>query len=188
MIPVTPLNWRLGNKNGLLVQASSKFRRSKGRANEATWAVCIRSVTVPTSISLDPITLKHHGTVPIVQASLSHPQICLEAFITEPGLIWALILVIVDQNPRDESDIADGPFKLTDESIDRVVSANVAYANRSKWRIVLIKTQAALEVRWEVETRDVTSQALCQHVCIEGLLASELPARLYIRQSKPTCL
>ena len=85
--------------------------------------------------------------LPITQASFNHPQICLEAFIIEPGFICALILVIVAQNARDASDIVDGPFILTEESIEREVSTNTAYSKRSNWRIVFMRVHAALDVR-----------------------------------------
>lgn len=83
------------------------------------------------------------------------------------------------QNPRDESEIVVGPFKLIDESIERDVSANTEYSRRSNWRIVLMSVQAALDVRWEVDARDVISQALCQHWINEGVLASGMLAILY---------
>lgn len=85
---------------------------------------------------------------------------------------------MVDQNPKEESEIVDGPFKLTDESIARVVSAKAEYSSRSNWRTVLMRTHAALEVTWEVEVRDATSQALCQHALSAGVFASGLRAIL----------
>lgn len=119
------------------------------------------------------------NAIPIVQTSLNHPQICPEAFIIEPGFICELILVIVAQNPRDESEIVDGPFRLTDESIERDVSANAEYSRRSHWRIVLMRMQAALDAGCEVEARDVISQALCQHGFREGVFASGVQAMLH---------
>lgn len=74
--------------------------------------------------------------------------------------------------------MVDGPFKLTDESIERVVSAKAEYSNRSNWRIALMRIQAPLDVTWEVEARVATSQILCQHALSEGLFASGMLAIL----------
>lgn len=74
--------------------------------------------------------------------------------------------------------MVDGPFKFTDESIVRVVSAKTEYSNRSNWRIALMRIQAPLDVTWEVEARDETSQILCQHARSEGLFALGVQAIL----------
>lgn len=42
-----------------------------------------------------------------------------------------------------------------------------------------MSVQEALDVRWEVDARDVISQALCQHWINEGVFASGTLAILY---------
>jgi hypothetical protein len=50
----------------------------------------------------------------------------VEAFETDPGFIWAVILITLAHNSRDASDTVDGPFNLTNESIELIVSATAA--------------------------------------------------------------
>lgn len=57
---------------------------------------------------------------PIVHDSRSQDDILLEASVTNPGLICAVLRMIVAQSARDESDREDGPFRLLGESIELI--------------------------------------------------------------------
>lgn len=79
---------------------------------------------------------------------------------------------------NDASDMVDGPFRLTDVSIELVASATMEYSRRLYSRMLFMRIQDALEVAWEVEARHVSSQACCQIALSEGESALGLPARL----------
>lgn len=80
--------------------------------------------------------------------------------------------VTVAQSARDESDMVEGPLKLTDNSIERVVSATTEYSRSWKSKIALIRWQATLEMDCDVEARNVKSQTCCQCPLREGDFAS----------------
>lgn len=79
---------------------------------------------------------------------------------------------------NDASDIVEGPFKLTDVSIELVASATIEYSKRLYSRMLFKSIQDALEVAWEIEARHVSSQACFQIGLNEGESALGLPARL----------
>jgi hypothetical protein len=64
---------------------------------------------------------------------------------------------------RAESEMADGPFKLADESIDRMFSDTKVYSSRSASSIVLKNLQAALDVTVEENARVARSTACGQY-------------------------
>jgi len=98
-------------------------------------------------------------SIPIVHASLSQLQICFEAFCAEPGLICVLFRAINAQNPRDASDIAEGPFRFAEDSTERMVSVAVEYSSRSASIMTPMSLQAALDVTKEENARAVRSTA-----------------------------
>jgi hypothetical protein len=95
----------------------------------------------------------------MVHASLSQLQICFVAFCADAGLIWVLFRAINAQSSRDVSEIAEGPFKFAEDSIDRMVSVEAEYSNSSASIIELISLQAALDVTEEENARAVRSTA-----------------------------
>lgn len=105
-------------------------------------------------------------------------HINLDAWGTDPGFICAIALVTVAQRAKEESDITEGPFRFTDESMELIASALAEYSKSSKFRMEFISMQAALDVVWEVEARDVRSQTRCQASLKELESTPGLPAIL----------
>lgn len=122
-MPVGPLNKTLGWRKGLFVQAMIKLRSSSGRANAAICDVCVLSIDVPNGYCKFGVIHRQGRNIPMLHTSLNHAQIWLDAFETDPGFIWVVIFITLAHNSRDASDRVDGPFKLTNESIESVVSA-----------------------------------------------------------------
>lgn len=60
--------------------------------------------------------------------------------------------------------MADGPFKLADESIDRMFSDTMEYSRRSASIVVLKNLQAARDVTVEVNARVARSTACGQYL------------------------
>jgi len=54
--------------------------------------------------------------------------------------------MIVAQMAKDESESVEGPFRSTDDNIDRIVSVISEKSKSSFWRMTVIKLQAALDV------------------------------------------
>jgi hypothetical protein len=98
----------------------------------------------------------------MVQASLSQLHICFEAFCAAPGLIRDLFRAINAQRLRDVSEIAEGPFRFAEDSMDRMVSVKLEYSSSSPSITALMSLQAALEVVEEENARTVRSTALGQ--------------------------
>lgn len=59
----------------------------------------------------------------MIHVSFNQAHILLVAFEADAGLIWAVILTMFAHSSKDASDSVDGPFKLTNESIELIVSA-----------------------------------------------------------------
>jgi hypothetical protein len=64
---------------------------------------------------------------------------------------------------RAESEMAEGPFKLADESIDRMFSDTMEYSSRSASIVVLKSLHAALDVTVEENARVARSTACGQY-------------------------
>jgi hypothetical protein len=64
---------------------------------------------------------------------------------------------------RAESEIAEGPFKFADESIDRMFSDTTEYSSKSVSIVVLKNWQAALDVTVEENARVARSTACGQY-------------------------
>jgi hypothetical protein len=64
---------------------------------------------------------------------------------------------------RAESEIAEGPFKFADESIDRMFSDTTEYSSKSVSIVVLKNWQAALDVTVEENARAARSTACGQY-------------------------
>lgn len=99
-------------------------------------------------------------SIPIVHTSLSQLHICFEAFCAEPRLVWFLLRAINAQKYREVSDIADGPFKLAEDKMDRMASVKTVYSSKSASITAHSSLQAALDVTEEAIARDVRSTTL----------------------------
>lgn len=102
------------------------------------------------------------STIPIVQTSLNQLQICFDASCVAPGFSWFLIRATNVHRLKEASDIAEGPFKLAEDNIERTVSVTTECSNRSHWRIELMRWHAALEVMKEENARAVRLKTLGQ--------------------------
>lgn len=102
--------------------------------------------------------------VPIDHTSLSQLQICCEAFCAAPGLSCNLFRAINDHIFNAESEIAEGPFKFADESIDRMFSDTMEYSSKSASSTVLKSLQAALDVTEDEKARVARSTACGQYL------------------------
>ena len=66
--------------------------------------------------------------------------------MAEPGLSCVFLRAISDHSSRDASDKVEGPLRLEEESIDRMISAAVEYSSKSASRTEYTRLQAALDV------------------------------------------
>lgn len=99
----------------------------------------------------------------MVHTSLSQLQICFDAFCAVPGFNCNLFRAIDAHIFKAESEIADGPFKFADASIDRMVSDTREYSSRSASSTVPKNLQAALDVTEEENARVARSTACGQY-------------------------